>query len=105
MISAAHATVLRAEAGVSTPQDFDDVPSWQFSVWFSDLAPHCPDRFAPSLERRPANALNVEIGTPLLRCLQRSPDGRGLAWKASGGSVLAYGVCGGAQCPRSGGGK
>lgn len=59
----------------------------------------CPDRRQPDLERRPVNGLNVEIGTPLARCMRQSPDGRGAVWVLSGGSILAYGVCCRASCP------
>jgi hypothetical protein len=77
------------------------VPPWQFRVRFDDLCAVCPDRVDLPVERRPGNALNVEIGTPLPRCAQRSPDGRGLAWIASGGSWLAYGHCRASACPRT----
>jgi hypothetical protein len=49
--------------------------------------------------------LNVEVGQPHPRCLMRSPDGRGMAWIWSGGSVLAYGLCEGCACPRTGQGS
>lgn len=49
--------------------------------------------------RRPANALNVETGFfPAKRCLLKSPDGRGLVWYLSGGSLFAYGQCN-KRCP------
>lgn len=60
----------------------------------------CPNRVEPATERRPVNGLNVEIGSPAPRCTRKSPDGRGLIWLLSGGSILAYGRCG-AVCPRS----
>lgn len=81
----------------------DLVPASQWAVnggWWPDLSRHCPSRVQPAVERRPANALNVEIGTPMARCLERSPDGRGLVWWMSGGSVLAYGVCTQRACCR-----
>jgi hypothetical protein len=59
----------------------------------------CPSRMEPRLERRPGNALNIEIGTPMVRCSRMSPDGRGLAWLLSGGSMLAYGHCTSNSCP------
>ena len=70
----------RAEAGHR--DTINDVPSWQWQIWWGDLRPYCPDALSPPLERRRANALNVEIGQPLQRCKVRSPDGRGLAWLA-----------------------
>lgn len=59
----------------------------------------CTDRIDVALERRPANALNVEIMTPSPRCRQQSPDGRGSAWILSGGAPLAYGTCCRSSCP------
>lgn len=50
-------------------------------------------------QRRGGNALNVEIGEPLARCLQKQPEewrGRGMSslrWLASGGSPLVFGPC------------
>lgn len=61
----------------------------------------CRSLLEPSLERRRVNGLNIEIGTPLLRCSRKSPDGRGLAWLLSGGSMLAYGHCNPNICPES----
>jgi hypothetical protein len=101
VISLAHLVVLRAEAGALTRDDVDAVPRAQFRIWFSDLSPHCPDRRELPVERRPANALNVEIGSPQPRCMRRSPDGRGAAWMMSGGSMLAYGCCSERACPRA----
>lgn len=100
MISIASLTVLRADAGLATSADFDAVPVWQWEIHFSDLAARCPDARQPELERRPGNALNVEIGTPQRRCVRMSPDGRGAAWLLSGGSLLAYGPCSSAACAR-----
>lgn len=75
------------------------VPAWQWScAAHGDFAQGCDQRQQESVERRPANALNLEIGAPRPRCLMKSPDGRGLAWLRSGGSVLAYGICV-APCP------
>lgn len=102
MISIAHLTVIRAERGISaTRDDLDAIPAAQWGEWFRDLAPLCHDRRALEVERRPGNALNVEIGAPVPRCLRQSPDGRGLAWLHSGGSVLAYGACSARSCPRA----
>ena len=100
MITIAQLILDRHESGASTHEEFKLLPAWQMDERFSDLSPRCPSRRAPALERRPANALNVEIGSPQTRCLLRSPDGRGLAWLASGGSLLAYGTCSYVDCPR-----
>lgn len=59
----------------------------------------CGHRMALAVERRPGNALNVEIGAPAPRCNRKSPDGRGLAWLLSGGDALAYGHCTPRACP------
>lgn len=74
---------------------------------FSAFAGSCQARTAPDVERRPGNALNIEIGTPMPRCLLQPPDGRGvtrdgstLDYLRSGGSVLAYGVCKASTCPK-----
>ncbi len=74
---------------------------------FGAFSEACPHRRAPDLERRPGNALNVEIGAPLIRCLLQPPDGRGvtrdggtLDWLRSGGSILSYGNCAEDCCPR-----
>lgn len=61
---------------------------------------NCPHRRELPTPRRPANALNVECGTPQDRCMLRSPDGRGDVWALSGGSLLAYGYCTQNSCPR-----
>jgi hypothetical protein len=67
----------------------------------------CKAMTHPTLERRPGNALNVEIGAPLARCLLQPPDGRGVTKDGStydylrnGGSVLAYAVCERGTCPK-----
>lgn len=78
------------------------------SQTWGEFSAGCGHRAQPELERRPANALNIEIGTPAARCLARPPDGRGvtrdgstLAWLRSGGSLLAYGRCApGPHCAR-----
>lgn len=74
---------------------------------FAAFAAACKARQCPDIERRPGNALNVEIGTPQPRCLFKPPDGRGvtrdgstLDYLRSGGSVLAYGLCEAASCPK-----
>lgn len=82
----------------------DEVPAWQWAVpggFWPELALLCPDRRQPALERRPVNGLNVEVGEPQARCMRRCPDGRGAAWVLSGGSLLDYGVCCQASCPRA----
>ena len=63
----------------------------------------CGSRVQPTLERRPGNALNVEIGEPAARCLNKRPDhwpdgASSLRWLASGGEALVFGTCGGG-CP------
>lgn len=62
----------------------------------------CPNRRECQQRRRPANALNVEIGSPADRCMMRPPvwpEGHGnLSWVLSGGSELDYGLCT-ADCP------
>lgn len=70
----------------------------------------CTSRVSPPLERRPANALNLEIGTPIPRCSFKPPAhwpvehvgrGRGhvLRWLGSGGSPLVFGTCD-RDCPK-----
>lgn len=80
----------------------DAVPAaqWAGPHW-AELSKDCGNRIAPEVERRPGNALNLEIGTPQPRCSARSPDGRGLAWILSGGSPLAYGLCSQGECWRA----
>lgn len=59
----------------------------------------CLSRISPGIERRQANALNVEIGQPIPRCLNKIPEhwtgpaALGLRWVASGGSPLVLGAC------------
>lgn len=70
---------------------------------FSVVRESCGSRVQPELERRPGNALNVEIGQPQARCLNKRPDHwpesmSALRWMASGGEALVFGACGGA-CP------
>lgn len=70
---------------------------------FSVVRESCGSRVQPELERRPANALNVEIGQPQARCLNKRPKHwpesmSSLRWIASGGEALVFGCCGG-QCP------
>lgn len=70
---------------------------------FSVVRESCGSRVQPELERRPGNALNVEIGQPMARCLNKRPDHwpesmSALRWLASGGEALVFGCCGG-SCP------
>jgi len=63
----------------------------------------CPSRIEVEAERRAANALNIEIGTPMPRCLNKKPNhwpanSSGLRWMASGGSAFVFGPCS-AKCP------
>lgn len=101
MASYALHLVVAAEQGHNISKEVVTVSPWQFETYFAELSPHCPDRAQPELIRRPANALIMETSQGRTRCLQQSPDNRGLAWYMSGGSVLAYGVCACATCPRT----
>ncbi len=78
-------------------------------------APHTGRTFtslqsALDIERRPANALCVEIMTPVPRCTRKLPPhwkGSGasaLRWLGSGGSPLVFGRCS-PICPRTCGTK
>jgi hypothetical protein len=81
---------------------YEEIPPKWFAVHYAELREKCPSRRGMIVERRPANALNIEIGQPMDRCLEKSPDGRGMAWLWSGGSLLAYGLCEGCKaCPRA----
>jgi hypothetical protein len=66
----------------------------------------CVHRIVLGIERRPANALCIEIMTPLPRCTLKLPDhwtGSGasaLRWIGSGGSYLVFGRCS-QNCPRA----
>lgn len=60
----------------------------------------CKARIRIPLERRPGNALNVEIGQPADRCIQKRPHHwpksmTAIRWLASGGEALVFGCC----CP------
>jgi hypothetical protein len=71
---------------------------------FARYAAGCPSRIELSVERRPGNALNLEIGAPQPRCKLKPPShwptGRGTVtrWLASGGDALVLGHCS-ARCP------
>jgi hypothetical protein len=69
---------------------------------FTKYCEGCPNRIAPDVERRPGNALNVEIGTPVPRCKLRAParhKGMEVRWLLSGGSPLIFGACNRSACP------
>jgi hypothetical protein len=64
----------------------------------------CPHRVDVALPRRRANALNVEVGTPLPRCILMPPEDwphpiSVLRWLASGGTPFVLGVCTPKCCP------
>jgi hypothetical protein len=68
-------------------------------------AEKCPMRMEMGIERRPANALNLEIGEASPRCRCRTPDEwgafdvRAVRWLSSGGSPLVLGLCTPSACP------
>ena len=79
-----------------------DVLELEASRW-ETLREGCRARLQPALERRPCNALNVEIGQPSERCIDRAPAhlrGMGLRWLASGGDMFVFGRCSFAVCPK-----
>jgi hypothetical protein len=65
----------------------------------------CGQHISLGVQRRPANALNIEVGQPLPRCRLKLPEhwsgpGRSsLRWLASGGSPLVFGLCTPGECP------
>lgn len=73
---------------------------------WDELSATCAHRIEIDVPRRPANALCVEVGTPLPRCSRKLPPhwtGTGasaLRWLASGGSPLVLGLCS-PNCPRA----
>lgn len=71
----------------------------QVELRFGEVAAICQHRIEARQESRPGTRLVVEHVAPLPRCVQQAPDGRGAAWLASGGSVLAYGTCCVTGCP------
>lgn len=109
MITAVQAFLDAHTAGAKGAADdwLRTLPGWQVAIRFEDFAPACPDRIEPALLRRPANALNIEIGAPMPRCRLNTPEGwdgadhRAARWLASGGSALVLGVCACATCPRA----
>jgi len=66
----------------------------------------CASQVLFQVQRRPVNGLNVEIGQPLPRCLNKLPEhwtGTGASsarWIASGGSALVFGYCTPNACPK-----
>ncbi len=105
MISIAALVLDRAAAGL--PFDLDTIPAFQREVYADELAPlfaardaaPCRDLIKLGVPARPANALNVEVGTPVPRCRLRTPahwngvDPRASRWLLSGGSALVLGHC------------
>lgn len=84
----------------------ESVPRWQWlGPFWRDLAQHC--RHRACVELSPYNSddafgIRPEADkTYAPRCLRRAPDGRGLAWMASGGSLADYGECRSRGCPMS----
>lgn len=73
---------------------------------FERFARACPERVELEVPRRPANALNVEVGAPRARCRLKPPeawngaDPRAARWLLSGGSPLVLGTCLCTKCPR-----
>jgi hypothetical protein len=70
---------------------------------FESFASACKSRIELDTPRRPGNALNIEIGTPAPRCMNKRPDHWGesmtaIRWLASGGDALVLGVCS-RSCP------
>jgi hypothetical protein len=70
---------------------------------FREFAEQCPCRQVLRLERRPANALCVEIGQGLDRCTNKRPShwpsgASALRWLASGGGAEVFGPCSN-DCP------
>lgn len=72
---------------------------------FAAFAETCAERIELDVERRPGNALNLEIGAPVPRCRLRPPEHWGdrapsvSRWLRSGGSPLVLGHCECRGCP------
>lgn len=71
---------------------------------FKTVRATCASRVEISPIRRPANALNVEIGTPMDRCMNKRPAHwtekmTAIRWLRSGGEALVLGVCS-HNCPK-----
>lgn len=67
----------------------------------------CRSRVESPIERRPANALNLEFIQTSDRCLNQPPshwpEGHwALRWIGSGGSPLVFGECSAQSCPERG---
>ena len=88
-----------AAAGQLTLDSMPPGARWQLDLRFGEVAAVCQHRLVVARPPRPGNRLCVEHVTPLPRCVQQSPDGRGAAWLASGGDAAAYGACCLAGCP------
>jgi hypothetical protein len=80
---------------------YGDIQPIEFGDHFDELSELCPSRRDIGTPMRKANALNIEVGQPMPRCMDRSPDGRGAIYHLSGGSLLAYGKCCASGCPRT----
>lgn len=71
---------------------------------FREYASRCPHMRTVAVQRRPGNALNVEIGEPQPRCLLNVPDNwpkemTASRWIMSGGEILIFGTCKASSCP------
>ena len=85
------------------------VRPWQIGPEsFVEFSPHCPDRICGPMHRRPANALNIEVGSePRPRCVARTPkewgdaDPMGARWRQSGGHFAVFGECKLSRCHRA----
>lgn len=64
----------------------------------------CGSRIELVLIRRPGNALNIEIGQGVPRCLNKRPsnwpaEASSLRWIGSGGEPTVFGACTPNKCP------
>jgi hypothetical protein len=75
------------------------VPLFQLEAYWEEVQRMCDQRRESKVAPRPVNGFNVETSKAADRCLSQSPDGRGLIYLQSGGSLLAYGVCCSSKCP------
>jgi hypothetical protein len=72
---------------------------------FQIYAESCPNLVQLGVQRRPGNALNLEIGAPMPRCKLRPPPSWGpkapsvARWLMSGGDPLVLGLCSRGACP------
>lgn len=87
------------DAGQQVLDELQPGARYQVELRFDEIAAVCCHRMTVSRQPRPGNRVCVEHVAPLPRCVRQSPDGRGAAWLASGGDMLAYGVCCLAGCP------